>query len=137
MASSAVGDRHWQAGGAAAASTPAHRSSLVICPPSIASCRFSAVSGVGLRMNELTVLPPGVVNGVAVRLSGATAAVDQAVRQRQAAMSGLAHSASAAAPAALPSSLAFFQTSTYCRPLATLFRLAGSPSWPLTGGYGS
>ena len=38
------------------------------------------------------------------------------------------------APVALPSSLAFLKTSTYCLPNATLFRLAGSPSWPLRGG---
>ena len=35
---------------------------------------------------------------------------------------------SAAAPAVLPSSLAFLKTSTYCLPNATLFRLAVSPS---------
>ena len=37
MASSAVGDRHLQAAGAVAASTPLQRSSLVICPASIAA----------------------------------------------------------------------------------------------------
>ena len=41
--------------------------------------------GVGCRMNELTVLPPGVLNGWAVRpAAGATLRVDQAVRQLEA-----------------------------------------------------
>src|SRR5262249_30293313 len=63
-----------QAAGAVAASTPLHSSAFEIWPPSTASCRLSAVSGVGCRMNEATVLLPGVVNGCSVRpLTGATA----------------------------------------------------------------
>ena len=135
MAISAVEDRYLQAGGAVAASTPLQRSSFVIWPASIATWRFSAVSGVGWRMNDLTDDPPGVVKSVrgepGHRRDGR---VDEAARERQRHPWGRCTAASAAAPAVLPSSLAFLKTSTYCLPSATLFRLAGSPSWPLRGG---
>jgi hypothetical protein len=63
-----------QAAGALEASTPLHSSALVIWPASTTTFRLSAVIGVGWRMIELTVLPPGVLNGVAVRpATGATA----------------------------------------------------------------
>ena len=85
MASSAVGNRYLHAAGADAASTPAHSASLVTWPPSMANCRFSAVSGVGWRMNELTLLPPGVSNAWAVRpATGATAGSMRPSWQRQA-----------------------------------------------------
>ena len=84
IARSAVGDRYLQAAGAVAASTPLHRSALVICSASIATWRFSAVSGVGWRMNDLTDGPargrevlggePGLRRDVGV---------DEAVRDRQ------------------------------------------------------
>src|SRR6478672_5398566 len=134
-AGSAVGDRYLQAAGAVAASTPLHRSALVICFASIATWRFSAVSGVGWRMNDLTTVLPGVVKSLAVSPSfGATSGATRPSGMVRARFFGSAQSFSAAAPASLPSSLAFLKTSTYCLPSATLFRLAGSPSWPLRGG---
>ncbi len=48
-------------------------------------------------------------------------------------MSLLPHRNAAAAPAAVPSARASFQTSTVCVPRATRFRAAASPSWPETG----
>src|SRR6476469_7208500 len=120
-----------QTAGPVAGSTPLQRSAWEIWLPSIASCRLSAVSGVGCRMKDETVLPPGVVKGCAVRpAAGATLGSIRPSCRVRVAMSPPAHSARAAAPAALPSSLAFFQMSTYCLPWARLLRLAGSPSWP-------
>src|SRR3954454_1380250 len=117
-----VADRYLQAAGAFAASTPLQSSAFVTCPPSMTSWRFSAVIGVGWRMNELTVLPPGVLNGWAVRPAlGATfVSINPSGSLRLSILPPL-HRASAAAPAVFPSSLAFFQTSTYCLPWATLF----------------
>ena len=85
--------------------------------------------GVGCRVNELTLLPPGVLNSPGVSPpSGATFGSIRPSGSLRLAIVPPLHSASAAAAAVLPSSLAFFQTSTYCLPSATLFRLAMSPS---------
>ena len=97
------------------------------------SCRFSWVIGLDLRMMRL--------DGVA---TWRREVLDRQVVRRARGIDdplGNVHlgdclalaELSAAAPAALPSWLASFQTSTYCLPAATFCRLAVSPSWPLIG----
>src|SRR4051812_42802173 len=87
--------RYLQAAGADAAGTSLQRSALVIHPASMTVCRLSLVIGCGAMTIELTLLPPGVVNG-AVPVTLSTVAP--------------LHSWTAASPAALPSSRASFQT---------------------------
>ena len=92
------------------------------------------MTGVGWRMNEVTVLPPGVSKGAAVMPAvGATEASMRPSGMVSWSIGTPWQSCSAAAPATLPSSLLFFQTSTYCQPAATFWRFAWSPSWPLSG----
>src|SRR5439155_24303444 len=101
-------------------------------PAEMTLSRESAVTGVGLRMIDLTVLPPGVLKSVG--LLPAAGATDESTLIETSEIFLPWQSWSAAWPAALPSSVPFFQTSTYCLPTATLCRLAGSPAWPLAGG---
>src|SRR5439155_12565283 len=101
-------------------------------PAEMTLSRESAVTGVGLRMIDLTVFPPGVLKSCGVL--PAAGATDESTVIETSEIFLPWQSWRAAWPAALPSSLLFFQTSTYCLPSATLFRLAGSPSWPLSGG---
>src|SRR5688572_16552910 len=100
--------RYWQAVTVVSV-TPWQSASLVIQPASTTRLRLSLRIGIGASSIEATSLPPGVVNG-AVPGTAAT--------------SLLAHRATAAVPAALPSSRASFQTSTVCVPRATRLRAA-------------
>src|SRR5206468_1063267 len=127
--------RYLQAG-TLVVSAPLQIWSLVAYQPAVITLsRVSAMIGVGWRMIDLTTLPPGVVKSVG--LLPATGATDASTLMVILVGSLSLHRATAAWPAALPSSLLFFQMSTNCLPSATLLRFAGSPSWPLTGGYGS
>src|SRR4029078_10106935 len=109
-----VGDRHLQAASPGSpALTPLQIWSLVAYQPlAITSPSLSAVIGVGWRMIDFTVFPPGVVKSAGeLPAFGAT---DGSTLTAILLKSGLLHSESAAWPAALPSSLLFFQISTYC-----------------------
>src|SRR4051794_14123968 len=107
--------------------TPAHTASFVTQPASIVSFRLSLVMAVGVRMTELTVLPPGVVNGVALSDAGA-AAFGRSAGAFTASGAVPAQNCIAMSPAVSPRANAFFQTETAWVPSATRLSAAVSPS---------